>query len=907
MRLWRRGVGLFPFLAVALLIGSQARAQRIQERKYVSGPFIGRTWLEPYRNYGATSLQAYSILPAIEKHYDPFGNFLAEGLLQWTWVERRPGRGGGSANPLDGSYRERNGALLGWFNLSTVSSDRYRGWNWKFTMAQDIRANFTSFTLRLPRFTGIGFDVASEKNALSVLYTRGWPSWRVDIGNRAPGPITGSFVDSRTAVSPQPLFGFHWQTGIGDAVKLGATFVNMHAENVTSREFITQVRGGLPYDMLPPERVIITFTDDSPEDGVGGAAVFGAPIVRVIVEGDSVLTRFIPGVLGGVRVGDHWEANGFEVLSFAYEMPLNPVPVAMEIEATVANDYQITVSQQHKFFDRLFELVPRQFDENGEPLMFEDRGNEPVVIDRAEGNVRDFSNKAAVKFRYGFNTGTTRYGFDLEANFAGLDISAELALSSVYRQFPTLRGDRLPPQRGAAWFINTVKTFWDRFDVGVEVFHVGPKFGGYQQSREGYRGGMLFYNDRGGSNRTEPLNFELPLVDDNDDGDQWSDDDVSNEGVDPLQNNRDQAVIPGQDEDLDATWDQDRNENRIPDFEEPFLLYDSDPVDFVYGYDWNNNLRIDQRENDEKPDFRYDKDLEGNHVFAAYRPIPALEAVVGKFDSRGIAEGTDSDTRYVRTSFVLSDPAVGELEIRHDTKRVRDDIRNSFYNFAEFPKPSGPQPGESGYDALPMRNSLVSTVWLGTRYSQVLNLHVENNLRLLDNHQFPEVFKDGSSQPDVRRTMFTMVNRLDYRLRFGKWQITPMFKRLTFVETANPAGPQRVTTRSQSWTAPILKVDYLISKKMTLRFGQQGFRLGFVDNRRTRNFAAFRFRDKRDPLEEFASSDFVVLFQNRSFTIGKEFISQVGFHRQTKEFMDQSAMIRNQRFSRLFIEIVSGV
>ena len=493
------------------LFDGRARAQVIGASERIK-PFIGRTWLEPYQNYGTSMFSFYSGQPNIEKHYDPFGNYLAEGYVQWTWVEHRPGRGAGNRSPLDGSYRERNGTWNGWFNWSTVSNDRHKGWNWKFTVAQDIRANFTSFTLRLPRFTGIAFDVASEKNALSILYTRGYPTWRQNIGNLEPGPIAGPNVLSRNAVSPQPLLGAHWQTSIGDAVKLGATFVNMHVENVKNKKLFTQMRGELPYEMFPPESVIITFSDDSPEDGIGGAAVFGEPIVRVIAEGDSVLTRFVPTVLGGQRVGDHWEANGFEVLSFSYDMPLSPIPVSMEIEATVANDYRIGVSQAHRFSDKQFELVPRQVDEFGVPQLFVDRSTEPVIIDRAEGNIRDLSNKRKVRFRYGFNTGTTRYGADIEANFGGLKLSGELALSSTYQQFSSRTGEQLAPLRGSAWFINVVKTLGDELDVGLELFHVGPKYGGYQGSREGYRGGTLFYNDRGGTNRTEPINFELPLV-----------------------------------------------------------------------------------------------------------------------------------------------------------------------------------------------------------------------------------------------------------------------------------------------------------------------------------------------------------------------------------------------------------
>jgi hypothetical protein len=45
------------------------------------------------------------------------------------------------------------------------------------------------------------------------------------------------------SVGSVPFFDAHWRTQVGDAIELGATFVNQHAEDVTRDEGITSLRG----------------------------------------------------------------------------------------------------------------------------------------------------------------------------------------------------------------------------------------------------------------------------------------------------------------------------------------------------------------------------------------------------------------------------------------------------------------------------------------------------------------------------------------------------------------------------------------------------------------------------------------------------------------------------------------
>ncbi len=906
----RRRVGVARRLcwigAVAALIPAVAYGQpRVQQSKGRGGvnPFIRRANALHYRynNLVTETPEPYNTNVDLDKQFDDFGNYQTYGYRMYVFDERRPGAGLVRSDRADGSFAFRNlDVFRNRFRLLAIGSDSYKGLNFRLTTGTQVRTRFTPLTLELPLFSGVRLDAATAKNRFTALYSRGYANFRNDRFAQISlysAPERGEHRDRIFIMeeSPVPMMGAHWETDIGDAVTLGATFVNQHQEHVTKDRGVNTLRGTLPYDILPPNRVVITFADDSPLDGTGGAAVFEVD-VKVIGEDGTEFTRFVPLVLGGRRVGDHIEANGFEEVSYAFDLPLSPLPVAMEVEAVVANDYNIKISQEHKFFNRR----STQVDEEGNPIQFEDRGTEPRTIDRAEGNIRDLSNKRRIRFRYGFFTGQQLYGMNFRGDFTGVKVGGEFAVTSTYQQFPTVRGEKLRPQRGSAWYLTALKEL-GAFSVGAEVFHVGPDYGSYV----GSRGGVTLYTDKAGSSRQVPVTTEFAWVVDNDDKDTWEDDDPV-EIVGRDQQELVKGVFPGRDEDQDGHIDDDRNSNEIPDWTEPFLLYDSDPIEFTYGYDWNNNGWTDQWEDDEKADFPYDKDTEGDHLFVAYSPHPMLNFAAGRFDKKEVARGGENLTRYFRSQLAWEAPRILGIEWYHDSKRVRDDVRNSVYTFGEFTNPAGPQPGDPGFDVLEMRDSIVHTMFVGTRYLQVLNLHVENNIRFFQNHQLSSVFDDGTAQPDVRRSVFTMVNRADYTMRSGPWTVTPQYKLLTLVETENPKGGASLVRRSQSFSAPILKVDYALNKRSKVRFGQQGFRFSFADVFANRNALAFRFRDRTNPSESFARSDTVLMLQTFSSYWGRSIWASVGMHRTTLEFNSGESEFRNDRFNRLFVEMISG-
>ena len=134
-------------------------------------------------------------------------------------------------------------------------------------------------------------------------------------------------------------------------------------------------------------------------------------------------------------------------------------------------------------------------------------------------------------------------------------------------------------------------------------------------------------------------------MDDNDDNDRYADD-HQDDFADALA--LEAGVYPGLDEDDDNIPDDDRNANGVPDFEEPFLLYFSDPQEFVYGLDMNNNGVIDVRENDDKPDYPYDRDRRGQHYTAALQPVAGLEIGAGHYRMRAITSGARAFSSYFK-------------------------------------------------------------------------------------------------------------------------------------------------------------------------------------------------------------------------------------------------------------------
>ena len=564
--------------------------------------------------------------------------------------------------------------------------------------------------------------------------------------------------------------------------------------------------------------------------------------------------------------------RGDEELVYAFELPAEVTPRRARFRVEAANDFRIAVAQRHSIPLRGVPTTPY------------------TTLHRARGRRGDLSNRKEWVLDYGLASGQSLFGLNFAADLVGLKLQGEIAMNSLYRKFPVLGGRNLD-RRARAWYLNAVKTVsrFHHLALGAELFYLGPRYGGDYDSR---RGGVVLYTDVGWPDGRRQGAAEYVLMDDNDDRDRYADDNSKDfpGSSDPLA-----GVYPGLDEDNDNIPDDDRNGNGIPDFEEPFLLFYSDPQEFVYGPDLNNNGVIDPRENDAKPDYPYDRDRRGRHFLVSLRPLPGLELGAGNYRLQTIVAGGRALSTYLRAAYRYADPRRYELRLHHDSKRVRDNISDPVYVFDPERNLTPIDPPDP--DPLLQRNSWVHTSFAGVRYTRFTPLNLECNAKLVHNRM-----QDLKSTEDVekdRRSDFTWVNRADYRWQWRKLTIHPMYKNLWQRVTLGSLDRPLISTVQ---SAPILRLDYAFNDELVLQVGQQGFRLRALGIERQ---LAFRSIDKVDKTQSFSSTDFMIMFTIRGDYLSNKVTANTGIHRQRMEF-DEAETGEKRKLTRLFVEVVTG-
>lgn len=843
-----------------------------------SRDFLRRPSLGQYTNYGEDLYRPYRREIRLEPRYDFLGNFLAEGFLLYELDEQRPGRS-----------HIRKGQLYRSLNNLVIAHDAYGPWNWSLTVGDEVRTQFTPLTLRQAGFSGMRWDLVFPGNKVTLLTSRGFDSSLFPTLDTFSSPVRqgqGILVDFLVREEENPVYNFagHWQTRLGDVLRFGATLVNQHQVNTARGSKGRFLRGSIPYpEMQPPVEISVRIMDDSPLSAAAGAVVYDVSIElegegpegMAVVSSDPDHPHFDaalqPWVEGGRR-GDGFREvrGGHEAVEYVFTVPEDFAPRGATIRAAVANDYRIEVAQRHLFFDALRDqFLPR------------DTPYQTQV--RAPGEVTDFSNRRQVAFDYGLSTGQTIFGFDLDATFVGLKVRAEHQRNLQYRSFPVLRG-RQDTERTAAWYLNVLKDV-GRLEVGGELFRIGPRYGGGYDSR---RGGVRLYTDRAGDSRDKQVLAEFPLVDDNDDDDRYADDNLRDYPDGP---DIESGVFPGLDEDDDNIPDDDKNANSVPDYEEPFLLYYSDPQEFVYGIDLNNNGVIDERENDDKPDYPYDRDREGLHGFVALPAWRGLSGAVGYYRQEEIAGPGRAVSRYGRVSCRFDVPRWGRLELNHDSKRVEDTVPDPVFVFRPGEDNAPDQPPTP--DPLEMADSWVHTSYVGTRFHRWPGFNVENNLQWISNRQLAA---------DARLQTFTMVNKADYTSELARLRLQAMIKHL-YKHAVH--SDRRRALASWNQIAPILRLDLTLTENTQVQFGQQGLGLPF-----TRTLwapLAFRVLDRVDEARELRSTSSVLMFTVRGSYTGYTIVSNTGFELRHEEYDDPAvARTRDGGVSRFFITLIAG-
>ena len=876
------GVVLFSLL----LDSRDTQAQFLNRQSYP------RWQQEEHENLASISYRGYDI-DQEQRTFDSFGMYMLDGVEVFRLEEFR------SIDPFDGSLLFKDFALTNLFQNLVISSDSYRSWSSKLTIGRAVESTFTPLTLNVARLNGMRWDAATRRNRFAI------------VASRVSDPILSGGLRSREFANY--IYGGRWEGTLGDVLTFGASYVNLHYTDSLVGSKRSSQKGNLPNELQPPETLFVIVCDDSPDDG-SGARVYDmvmlvdgtaradlTPEIRQVqdierqreltVEDVSHLRRrrsWLSAVLPWTSFRnliddapvvapsgeDFLEASGTDVLIYRFDVPHGAS--AVEFEALVSHDYSIDVAAE----------LPRR---GVVGITWNDWHN----VLRAPGNPgAGDATPQRKRFSYSASTGIATYGADVDLALYDFALRGEYVRNFDFSQYPVFEGRRFEGKRDAYYL--TLERPVGAWRLGLELFEVPATFStDFTYWRQDINQFDVFH-----------------MVEDNDDRDQWADSWEHWEPLDPrytlqsvgrptpeadrnLVPSPNEAigfgVFPGLDEDGDGTPDTNVNDNGLPDYLEPFLMYHVEPEDFVFGDDFNNNGIIDVRENDNRPDYPYELDSGGPHTFVGYRPSPALDVTAGWYGIEQTAGGGENRTSYLRLHLNRKLSSAGHLELNYLGRRVRDDIASSTYEFKIDPRVLENFSIQVRPDPLEMRNSLVNTLFARYRLRPVSTLRLETILRYEQNNQLEEIEQAQTIQEERTLRGWRAVAKADYLRKWRSFALMPMVKFTTARETASDGAEALI----QDYTIfPILRLDYQASPRTVVRAGVQGLPLLFKH----------RFRSEPAPADDFDAEHFIFTVQTRDNYIGYDTSFLMGYKASRFDFAHNSSA-GSRHSSEVFIHM----
>jgi hypothetical protein len=776
-------VGVWGALAMALVLSAPASSQRedfgsrlgLQRGGEVTfeptGPGIlfnaldpaVRKWYVPqelqqlykwqqweYTNYARNRYQRY-VGTDIEGDYfyDLYGTYINRGWLIYDWRQQQPEQ--------FGSTIFKDPRFNSWFNQVVISSDQKGQNHLSMTIGSRIRTTLTPLTFSKPAYDGIQIDYQSDKYSMTALLTRA----------SSPGVARTVAVQSTNATN---LFGYHGEVQLGDFVRVGGTYINAHNSQTQLESFEGDPLSGsltVGQNLEHVGVVFVRLSDDSPEDRAGGASLFSWDIIieaenevlRQDESGDSISERettkvrgseigFEPAIEGGFQRLGFLAADGDEQIELSYDFrdlsyngPELSTIRRVEIELVVANDYHIEMGS-----DRQTNLPERQ----------------PVLLtkERASGNVQDGSNLRLLRFDYGLPTANDIIGFNIEVqNVAGFNFYGEWDRSRLFRKYPNRAFDRhrTSSDDADAWMMNISRQSFPWFFFG-EAFKIDGD----------YRTTSFVTSPAGDIDYTDSAISFYEWVEDNDDQDRTPDWQRVNQA------GPDQQIFPGWDENNDFISDFNQNDNEfrpnfIPDYDEPFLRYDSDRPEFLFGVDMNNNGWIDRFENDEEPDYPYHRDRRGFNAYVGSQIGQHGRLTVGHQRAEAPSSSRENRGSYGMFTWDASLAGVGRLRVYDMVKLVEDDIAD---NLVQWVQPVGSAGTlQRIADPLAAPDTWINSAYIGFDYTGIEGLRLVNKVKY-------ELWRQRQDVADFRKTFqfFGLVNKAEYHQQVSRVQIIPKVK-----------------------------------------------------------------------------------------------------------------------------------
>ena len=907
--------------------------------------------------------------------YDFLGTYLITGYDLYEWKETRfQGQEFGSSIFKEFGLDEEGGTWPNAFDYMVAGRDGYGRWGYSMIVGDALIARFTPLTLSKVNYNGLRLDVSTPYLKLTGLASRQErPKDRARSVDKAFQAKTHFADDSTLLLGSRAQVdlgrlqvGMNWvnqhvyqSTRTGNSLKgrlkPGQPPVDFLLVRIADdspgdgtggavvQDLKLVVNGDVRHDLAP--RVIGHPADPPVQVGfVSTSTGRFTPVSYNRFSGSSSSTRFfnetfyrereyplfsdyltrfdhaagvdvskdanIPGLEAIFELRspqDELRADGERQLIFVFDLSQEPAVESVEIEALLGNDYRVEVAS-------LYEVNPR-----GRNYHSRYSATFYATVARARGNVQDLSNLKWVRFHVGENTGQFVYGADLKLVLPNLEIQGEYARSSVYSRYPArVDGhsafDDAPrfADRGTAGFLNAVHRF-SRGLLGAELFSINP---GFQTEMRSYlREELVHWLGMYSALVNDTIYWQL--VEDNDDGDRDPDRQFGNPvAVSPDQVGTDlDGVWLNQDEDNDGAPDTNRNLNRVPDYDEPFLMFDVEPNSYAYGLDRNNNDEPDPREDDGEVDYPYDYDQRGWHLFSQWELTPRWSLGLGRYQAAEVAGSGRNHATYGLLSYYREDLGrLRRLFFESGLRRVQDDIPDEIMTFnPDVGARTGAyrQRGiffaagaEAGFglpvftqvdfvpDILSYRDSFVSDTSLEGRLRPWSQLEVVQKLRLRLNWQRGGELYNGHFQRERRLDFWTWVSRVQYPIHWGRLSVTPQYKFmiLRLVDRERDARLQ-----SEYRSVPILRLEYPLLRRTSLSAGTQGM-----------GPAPYRRKNQADRRFSFEQRTAFVSVRNSSRYFGYDLVTIVGFNKDAVTFDQISQEGRNLEVWSVFVRTVIG-
>ena len=685
---------------------------------------------DEYSNYAEENYERY-VSEKLEgfRTYDIYGNYVTRGFEIYSWTANSPTSAGTSVRKAP--------KFSGWFRNLVVSSMSKGQFYSALTIGDAISTTLTPLTFRKPAFNGLQWDFASDRFAATLIASR----------LASPGTVIASENSGGQNLSDVTnLYGLHATASLGDFSRLGFSYINIANFASSRRLGNNSVKGVLTEDQNGGhvETIVLRLSDDSPEDGKGGAQLFSERIFLNGVEHPEI----VPTVRGGFRRSGLLEADGAESIELTYNIisdfavQLGEDAVSfqdvreIEFELVIANDYKIEVTSN------------LQINSQDEPVF--------LLVERTHGNVRDGSNMSFVRFKYGLPTGKDILGvnFDVE-DFQGFNLRSEWAITRNYRRFPNqnFRDHKAAQDEGVAYYVTASQDAYPYFVYG-EVYRLEPE----------YSTQAFITDTRGFIDYEDPERYSFEAIDDNDDQDRfpdwkrlWQNGDflfgTTKFGTGGLP---DPQVFPGYDENSDFISDFNQNDNSMPDFAEPFLRYNVDSPEFLFGVDMNNNGIVDRFENDNLADFPYRQDRGGYNAYGGMYLTENLKLTVGRAGVGEISSKREANQTYAIATGHWNWPWA-EARFYQYARFVQDDIQDNAIIWVD------PNGFREIVDPLETENAFVNTGYLTFDYLALKNLNIYNKVK----YDWYKQRGDAATTRD-NRLFLGLINKVDYPMHLSE-------------------------------------------------------------------------------------------------------------------------------------------